>query len=89
MDAVTWDHVLLDLAAQDVERNVSAAKRLYDESTMEDVPRLLTLLQERSDFFVREAAAGPLAALAAPSVVHEFRFASIGSFTGIRGSTGH
>jgi hypothetical protein len=71
MDTAAWDHSLLDLAAHDVDRNVGAAKRLYDESTMEDVPRLLTLLQEGSDFFVREAAAGPLAALAAPSVVHE------------------
>lgn len=75
MDTAAWDHVLLDLSAHDVERNVSAAKRLYDESTMKDVPRLLTLLQEGSDFFVREAAAWPLAALAAPSVVHELLIA--------------
>ncbi len=71
MDTTVWDHVLLDLAAQDVERNVAAAKRLCDECTLEDMPRLLALLQQGSDFFEREAAALPLAVLAGPSVVHE------------------
>jgi hypothetical protein len=71
MDETAWNHVISDLAARDVEKNVSAAKRLYDESTGADVPRLLAILQEGEDFFVREAAAWPLALLAAPDVLHE------------------
>ena len=71
MDKTAWDETLADLAARDVDRNVNAAKRLYDECGPEDVPRLLALLREGSDFFVREAAAWPLAGLAGPDVLRD------------------
>jgi hypothetical protein len=71
MDATAWDEVLADLAARDVDRNVAAASRLHTEATIEDVPKLLSLLNEGSNFFIREAAAWPLAELAGPTVLRE------------------
>jgi hypothetical protein len=54
--------LLEGLVSTDVEECVRAATRLHECSTEEDVPWLLELLEHES-FFVREAAAWPLAEL--------------------------
>lgn len=51
-----------------IEAMVQAASQLHCEAEPEDVQRLLNLLWHES-FFVREAAAWPLAELAGPSVL--------------------
>ena len=64
MDARAWkdlDDALRD--ARDAERAARAAKRLYEDATAEDIPRLMEMLND-TDFFIREAAAWPLAGLA-------------------------
>jgi HEAT repeat protein len=53
-----------------VETAVNAAEALGTQASLEDVPRLLTLLLH-NDFFVREAAAWPLCHLAGPLVLKE------------------
>ena len=71
MEPIAWKEVLADLEAPDVERCVAASKRLHVESVLDDVPQLLSLLNDGRDFFVREAAAWPLAELAGPTVLRE------------------
>jgi HEAT repeat protein len=68
MDNAAWTEILADLGAKDVAANVRAAAALRTRATLQDVPQLLLLL-ETGDFFVREAAAWPLAELAGPSVL--------------------
>lgn len=66
MESQAWAEVLAGLAAQDVDICVAAAERLHTEASLADVPKLLELLRDGADFFVREAAAWPLAELAGP-----------------------
>ena len=68
MNAAAWSSVVGDLAALG-DRSVNAAARIHAEATLEDVPRLLELLESGDNFFVREAAAWPLAELAGITVL--------------------
>lgn len=68
MNTSTWDTTIAELEALD-DRSVAAAARLHAEATMEDVPRLIELLERADNFFVREAAAWPLAELAGVQVL--------------------
>ncbi len=62
MNTQAWNVTFSELEALD-DRSVAAAARLHAESTLEDVPRLIELLETADNFFVREAAAWPLAQL--------------------------
>src|SRR5580765_6245634 len=65
MDSETWSDIETDLRNYDDSRKcLRAVERLRLESTQEDIPRLLELLKAGEDFFIREAAAWPLAHLA-------------------------
>ena len=68
MSPSEWTSTVTALSDADVSACVQAAERLHRESRVEDVERLLALL-ESNDFFVREAAAWPLAELVGPSVL--------------------
>ena len=68
MNSTTWAALVAELSAPTADICVKAAERIHKESTAEDIPRLLGLL-ESEDFFVREAAAWPLAELAGPEVL--------------------
>ena len=63
MNAQAWSDIVSGLTNREVDACVNAASRLHSESSAEDIPALLDLL-ETGDFFVREAAAWPLAELA-------------------------
>ncbi|EJL89732.1 hypothetical protein PMI15_00561 [Polaromonas sp. CF318] len=60
-----WNEIVSGLSNPDVTTCVEAASRLHASAAPEDIPRLLSLL-DSDDFFVREAAAWPLAELAGP-----------------------
>ena len=68
MDASTWTVIVSALSDADVNVCVEAAERLHAEVSAEDIPGLLSLLKS-NDFFIREAAAWPLAELAGPAVL--------------------
>jgi hypothetical protein len=68
MNATEWDTTIAELEALD-DRSVVAAARLHAEATVDDVPRLLKLLESADNFFTREAAAWPLAELAGAQVL--------------------
>lgn len=67
MDTIS---VLSRLQSPDIEVAVGAAEEVHHISTISDVPFLLTLL-EHSSFFVREAAAWPLANLGVVTSIPE------------------
>ena len=71
IDAAAWTHIVSALEARDLDANLLAADRLHAESSVDDVPKLLALLNDGKDFFIREAAALPLAELVGPSVLRE------------------
>lgn len=68
MNTAEWNTTIAELEALG-DRSVAAATRIHAEATLEDVPRLLGLLESADNFFVREAAAWPLAELAGPRVL--------------------
>jgi hypothetical protein len=68
MKATDWTAIVSALSDADVDVCVRAAARMHAESGPEDVSNLLALL-ESDDFFVREAAAWPLAELVGPTVL--------------------
>ena len=70
MNDVDWDETVTALSKREIDVCVNAAERLRAEAEFHDIPRLLTLLKHE-DFFVREAAAWPLAELAGPRVLIE------------------
>ena len=70
MEATTWTAIVSALSDPDVSTCVDAATRLQAKAGTEDLPKLLALL-ESDDFFIREAAAWPLAELAGPTVLPE------------------
>lgn len=70
MNHTTWNEIVAALDSADADTCVEAASRLHRESEADDVPRLIELLADDS-FFIREAAAWPLAELAGPSVLQE------------------
>ena len=70
MNQKTWNDIVAALNSQDVDACVTAASRLHKESEAADVPNLLNLLNDKS-FFVREAAAWPLAELAGAAVLRD------------------
>lgn len=64
MDQADWHRLTVALRdVDDVDAAVAAATELHTTASHEDVPRLVALLRDPS-FFVREAAAWPLAELA-------------------------
>jgi hypothetical protein len=70
MELAHWHSLVALLSSRDPGVCADAASKLQSEAGVEDIPRLLELLQE-DDFFVREAAAWPLAVLAGPSALPE------------------
>ncbi len=68
MDATTWNVIVSALSDADSNVCVRAAERLHAESSVDEIQNLLALLKS-NDFFVREAAAWPLATLAGPTVL--------------------
>ena len=66
-----WEEILVDLESRDVDTCVAAVERLHLEAGVEDVPKLLLLLRNGRDFFIREATAWPLVGLVGPSVLRE------------------
>ena len=68
MDDQQWLDISRDLASSDVDRKVAACETLHEQAQREDIPRLLDLLTH-SDWFIREAAAWPLAELAGAQVL--------------------
>jgi hypothetical protein len=68
MEATAWSEIVAGLNEADVEVCVAAASRLHAEADVDDIPKLLELL-ESDNFFIREAAAWPLAELAGPAVL--------------------
>lgn len=71
MNSSAWEEAVVALESREADIAVAAAERLHAEATPDDVPKLLGLLQTGRDFFVREAAAWPLAELSGPSVLRE------------------
>jgi HEAT repeat protein len=57
-------------ALRDPAKSAAAAARLHETATPQDVPQLMELLKD-DDFFVRGAAAWPVAKLAGPPVLRE------------------
>ncbi len=56
----------------DLDATIAAYAEIGARATVEDLPKLLeTLRSDRSDFFVREMLAAPIAALGGPSVLEE------------------
>ena len=70
MKSEVFTSITANLCNTDVDTSVEAAGRLNKEAEIEDVPKLLELLQS-DDFFVREAAAWPLAELAGVKLLPE------------------
>jgi len=68
MNLNAWNEIMSALSERDVSTAVDAASKLHTNASTEDIPRLLSLL-ESADFFIREAAAWPLAELAGTSVL--------------------
>jgi HEAT repeat protein len=68
MNLDAWTEIVSALSERDVSTAVDAASKLHTNATTEDIPRLLSLL-DSADFFIREAAAWPLAELAGTSVL--------------------
>jgi HEAT repeat protein len=65
-----WQALIFALRDTDLTQSAAAATRLHRTAAPVDVPRLMDLLKD-DDFFVREAAAWPLAELAGPPVLRE------------------
>jgi HEAT repeat protein len=63
MTKAEWDALLADLRSLDIDRAVRAVKLLHDGADATDLPRLRSLIKNGKDFFIREAAAAPLARL--------------------------
>ena len=70
MSPTVWQSLVEDLSTLSVDVCVRASERIHRESTVEDVPNLLELLKSES-FFVREAAAWPLAELVGPAALEQ------------------
>lgn len=70
LDEKTWSEIEAGLQSGDVPTSVMACERLRAASSIDDGPRLLELLKH-PDFFIREAAAWPLAELLGPQVLEE------------------
>ena len=65
-----WQALIDTLRGSDPSESAAAASRLHKTATSVDLSRLMDLLND-DDFFVREAAAWPLADLAGLSVLRE------------------
>jgi HEAT repeat protein len=64
MTDAEWEYILSDLhAVANIERAVKAVETLDKVPDESDIPRLRFLVQHGANFFVREAAASPLARL--------------------------
>jgi HEAT repeat protein len=70
MNEQEWIEIVQALGASDIDSAVDAAERLDVRASVDDVPRLLTLLRNE-DFFIREAAAWPLCHLTGHLVLKE------------------
>jgi len=65
-----WQDLIHGLRDVDPAKSAAAAMQLHKSATAEDMARLMDLLNN-DDFFVREAAAWPISALAGPSALRE------------------
>ncbi len=70
MNEAVWNEIQDDLLNCDPAVAANACKRLQSEATEADEPRLLAMLNHH-DFYVREAAAWPLAEISGPRVISE------------------
>src|SRR5438128_3315362 len=75
-----WDRIISDLhESENVDRAVAACQALDQAADESWLPRLRRLLAESRDFFVREAAATPIARLeglqALPQLLHALHLA--------------
>ena len=70
MNTATWNELVSALSSESIDTCVKAASRIHAEAGVDDILNLLALL-ESDDFFVREAAAWPLAELTGPTVLTE------------------
>ena len=68
MEHSRWLSLVAALSDPDVSVALGAVKSIQDESTIEDLPSLIQLL-DHEDFFIREAAAWPLAWLAGSTLL--------------------
>jgi HEAT repeat protein len=68
MNLNAWNEIVSALSERDISTCVDAASKLHMSATSEDIPQSLSLL-DSADFFIREAAAWPLAELAGTSVL--------------------
>lgn len=68
MDEKAWIEITKAIKSTDVNTAVDGCARLQAEAGLEDEPQLLEMLHH-PDFFVREAAAWPLAELSGPRVL--------------------
>jgi len=62
MSKPTWSQLIQDLHGEDIDRSVNACQKIYEVANESHVPELYSLLNDES-FFIREAAASPLARL--------------------------
>ena len=70
-----WDALVAALRNfEESDQACAAAERVHKETTLQDVPRLMTLLQDK-DPFVREAAAWPLSELVGVPVLRDLLIA--------------
>lgn len=65
MDDIRWKLLVDHIQGEDIVLMVEASECLIKEATLDDVPRLLELLNHKN-FVVREAAAWPLACIGGP-----------------------
>jgi len=73
MKKLNWSQLIQDLRGEDIDRSVNACQKIYEVADESHIPELYSLLNDES-FFIREAAASPLARLeGAKALPHLFQ----------------
>jgi len=62
MSKTSWSQLIQDLRSEDIDRSVNACQKIYETADESHIPELYSLLDDES-FYIREAAASPLARL--------------------------
>jgi HEAT repeat protein len=62
MSKTSWSQLIQDLRGEDIDRSVNACQKIYEVADKSHIPELYSLLDDES-FYIREAAASPLARL--------------------------
>ena len=62
MSKLNWSQLIQDLRSKNIERSVHACEKIFEVANESHIPELYSLLNDES-FFIREAAASPLARL--------------------------